>query len=317
MAGIDRTGAAALLKEDFAGEVMRGATEKSAAMTMFRRKKMTTKQQRMAVLAAYPTAYFVNGDTGLKQVTSVSWENKYLDAEPIAVIVPIPIDVMRDSALDWGEIKPLLEEAVAITIDNAVFFGINKPSSWPSAIVTAAAAAGNTVTRGTSAIDVADDINTLIGLVELDGYAYTGAWGNVSLKGRLRGLRDASRDFIFQPSGPANVGVSKAAFVGTLFNEKFVVSTAGLTNFSGTGNTELIVGDWDQGIMGVREDIEYTVLNEATLYNTDGSVMYALAQQDMVALRLVLRVAFQVPNPINRLQQTAASRYPFGRMLAP
>jgi hypothetical protein len=31
----------------------------------------------------------------------------------------------------------------------------------------------------------------------------------------------------------------------------------------------------------------------------------------MVALRAVIRLGWQLPNPINRLQPTEASRYPF------
>jgi hypothetical protein len=32
---------------------------------------------------------------------------------------------------------------------------------------------------------------------------------------------------------------------------------------------------------------------------------------EMVALKVLIRVAWQVPNPINRLQETEANRYPF------
>jgi hypothetical protein len=32
----------------------------------------------------------------------------------------------------------------------------------------------------------------------------------------------------------------------------------------------------------------------------------------MVAMRVVARYAFQVPNPLSRIQPTEANRYPFG-----
>jgi len=36
----------------------------------------------------------------------------------------------------------------------------------------------------------------------------------------------------------------------------------------------------------------------------------------MVALRVVMRLGFQLPNPINRVNATAATRYPFAYLTA-
>ena len=74
-----------------------------------------------------------------------------LVAEEIAAIVPIPENVVDDATFDvWAEIRPMLEEAVGRALDAAVFFGTNKPASWPTAIVPAAVAAGNVYARGTN-----------------------------------------------------------------------------------------------------------------------------------------------------------------------
>jgi len=47
-----------------------------------------------------------------------------------------------------------------------------------------------------------------------------------------------------------------------------------------------------------------------------GNIIYNLAQQDMVALRAVMRLGFALPNPINRMNPTAATRYPFAVLTA-
>src|SRR6185369_10209627 len=102
-------------------------TEDSAVLSMFKHRTMSTAQQRMPVLATKPTAYFVTGDTGLKQTTSISWSNKFIDAEELAVIVPVPEKLLDDVDYDiWGEIKPEIVEAMAVALDAAILFGFNK-----------------------------------------------------------------------------------------------------------------------------------------------------------------------------------------------
>ena len=100
---ISRTDAAALIPEDVAAGVMGSLPKQSAALTLFRQVQMSRAQQRMPVVAALPTSYFVTGDTGLKQTTEVNWDNVYLNAEEIACIVPIPEAVLDDADFDvWG-----------------------------------------------------------------------------------------------------------------------------------------------------------------------------------------------------------------------
>ncbi|MCU0503881.1 MAG: hypothetical protein MUC51_19345 [Anaerolineae bacterium] len=47
-----------------------------------------------------------------------------------------------------------------------------------------------------------------------------------------------------------------------------------------------------------------------------GNIIFNLAQQDMVALRAVMRLGFALPNPINRMNQTAATRCAFSVLTA-
>lgn len=313
----------ALMPLEVSKEIIKGATVKSAAMSMFRIKRMGTRLMYMPVISALPTAYFVNGDIGLKQTTKVSWELKNLIAEEIAVIVPIPINVLEDSDYDiWSEIKPLIEEAIAITFDGAVFFGVNKPASWPAAIASQAIVAGNTVNIGASAIDIADDVNSVMGAVEEDGFDINGFWMQNNLKATFRGLRDDNNALIYQPNNP---GVESSAWKGMLWGEKTVISQAGLfegAQYTAAGaaitanKVRLIGGDWSQGIIGVRDDIRYKMLEEAVIFDADGNVIYNFAQQDMMGMRVTFRAGFQVPNPLNRSNQNNATRYPFAVLRA-
>lgn len=333
MANIDRPGASSLQVEDYNRGILKNATQMSAAMSLFPRRRMTRKQQRMSVISGKPIAAFVTGpdtDVGLKPTTAMSWANVYMTAEPIAAIVPIAEDVLDDTDYDlWGEIKPELEEAVAAVIDAAVFFGSGAPATWPTAIVPGAIAAGNTVNVGTG-VDIAADLNTALGFVEADGFVPDGWFFNLTELATLRGLRDANRQFLFNRAGPSNTGVqnvgpesadrkrSRMGYQGDIYNLTAYTSALGLSGFNVTsGNARYVTGDFTQGIIGLRSDITYTVLTEATLYNADGSVMFALAQQDMKALRAVIRIGFQVPNPMTRMNQNNATRYPFAIVRVP
>lgn len=333
MATLDRPGVSSLQVEDYNRGIIKNATQMSAAMSLFSRRRMTRKQQRMSVISGKPIAAFVTGpdtDVGLKPTTSMSWANVFMTAEPIAAIVPIAEDVLDDTDYDiWGEVKPELEEAVAAVIDAAIFFGSGAPSTWPPAIVTAAVNAGNTVNVGTG-VDLAADLNTALGFVEADGFVPDGWFFNLTELASLRGLRDANRQFLFNRTGPGNTGIqnvgpegsdrrrARMGYQGDIYNLQAYTSALGLAGFNvSSGNARYITGDFTQGILGVRSDIKYTILREATLYNADGSVMFALAQQDMVALRAVIRVGFQVPNPMTRMNQNNATRYPFSVVRTP
>lgn len=304
-----RTDAAALIPEDVTNDIITKLPDESAALQMFRRApNMSRKQRRLPVLSALPVAYFVNGDTGLKQTTEVNWANKYLEAEEIAVIVPVPEAVIDDADFDiWGEARPLIVEAIGRTLDAAIFFGTNKPSTWPSSIISIASGASNTYNRGTNnaaAGGIAEDINQVYSLVEVDGFDVNGVAANRAYRGRLRGARNSQGDL------HPEVNPSEA------YGEKITYPMRGLWP-SGTGSVELIAGDFSQGILAIRQDITWKILSEAVIQDNTGAIVYNLAQQDMVAMRVVFRAAFQVSNIVNFDQPVEANRSPWATLLAP
>ena len=117
---VSRTDAAALVPEEVSNAMLTSLTGRSAALELGTRIPISRNQTRFPVLSALPTAYFVSGDTGLKQTTEAAWDNKYMYVEEIATIVPIPEAVLDDAGFDvWGSIQPLMEEAIARTLDAA------------------------------------------------------------------------------------------------------------------------------------------------------------------------------------------------------
>lgn len=304
---ISRTDAAALIPEEVAGEIIDSTREQSAVLQLFRRITVARAQTRMPILAALPTAYWVNGDTGLKQTTEVNWANKYLNVEEVACIVPIPEAVLDDADYDvWAEIRPMIEEAVGRTLDSAVFFGANAPGTFPTNVNAAATAAGNSVTEGAAAAagGFFGDVDALLSALEADGYDATGYIAARTARGRFRSARSTQGQRLDEGRVSANL----SEFDG----DPVAYPMRGLWPAGGAAgtNVRMFAGDWTQFVVGVRQDITYKILDQAVIQDNTGAIQYNLAQQDMVAMRVTFRAGWQVANPLNNDQPTDASRYP-------
>jgi HK97 family phage major capsid protein len=301
---ISRSESQALVPEQVRNDILKQLPYSSAVLNLSMRVDMATSQARMPVISALPTAYFTNGDTGMRQTTEINWSNKFLNVEEINAIVPIPKNVVEDTTYDlWGTAKPLLINAAGRTLDAAVFFGVNKPSSWPSDVATAAAAAGNTVARGTNATaagGLAGDISDAMATVEADGFTATGVVTQRSYLGRFRQVRSTQGERLL------DVDLNNKKIEGA----DYQISMDGLWP-TGSGAAELFVGDFTNSIVGMRRDFTWDIWDQAVIQDNTGAIIYNLAQQRMVALCMTFRVAWQVANTINYSQPTEASRYPF------
>lgn len=301
-AAITRSLVSALSTEEVNRSLVEGLMNESVAMQMFRTIPMSKGQTRLPVLDTLPQAFFVSGDTGLKQTTQASWDNKYLNAEEVAVIIPIPESVLDDSDYDiWGAVRPLAVDAATRAIDAAVLFGTNKPATWPDNIIAAADSASHTVVRGTATDaegGVAGDISAAFALVETDGYAVTGIAANTNYMGLLRNARNAD--------GTRHDEVSSTSAYGVTVR----YPARGLWP-TGASQPEMVVGDFNEGIMGLRQDFTWKVLDQAALFDNTGALVLNLPQQDAIALRMTVRVAFQVANAIRYDNENDATRYPF------
>lgn len=307
---IDRTGAEALIPTQEANEIIQGVVTQSAVLSRGRKlPNMTSKQYKMPVLDMLPIAYFVDGDTGQKQTTKQAWDKKFITAEEIAVIVPVPESVLDDSDYDiWGEVKPRIVEAFGGKIDGAVLFDVDKPSTWRDGIVTTATKAGSIVTLG-SEDNLYDKImgeDGVIAKVEGSGYFVNGHMADISMRAKLRGLKDTTNQPIFKTDMQS----------GTSY-----YLDGSPMNFPNNGAFDkskalMISGDFNQMVYSIRQDITFKLFTEGVIQNTDGSIAYNLMQNDMIALRAVMRIGWEIPNPINALQKDKAKRCPFSILKA-
>lgn len=301
---VNRTDLSGLIPEPVTREIIQGVTEGSAVLQMGRRlPNMTSKTQTMNVLDMLPTAYFVNGDTGMKQTTKMKWDKKKIYAEEIAVIVPIPEAVLDDADYDiWGEVRPRLVEAFGKVIDGAILFGTNKPTSWRDSVLETCTKAGSVVAATPYIYDDLLAEGGVIAKVEESGYLVNGIMSAIQMRAKLRGLKDLNGNPIFKTDMQ---GATPYALDGSpmYFPRNGAFDTSKALMFA---------GDWSELVYSIRQDITFKIFDQGVVQDpSDNSIVYNLMQNDMVALRAVMRLGWEIPNPKTAYNDTLSKYCPF------
>lgn len=283
--------------EQVAKDVIKDMTRDSVILANARRVPMSTKTYKQPVLAELPDAYWVNGDTGLKQTSVPTWKDVVMTAEELAVLVPIPDALVDDSSIPlWSEVKPLLTEAIGRKLDLAALWGDDKPTSWPTAIVPAATAASQTVN---ATADLTADVAQLGKALAKAGYAATGFLCEPGFNWQLVSLRGQDGHPIYTPSLVENQP-------DRLYGRTLTEVLNGAWKATSPKATHLIALDWKKIAVGIRQDFTFSLFDQMVISDADGKVIFNAAQQDAKVMRLVFRVGFQVAQPATRVGSGAA-----------
>ncbi len=291
---ISREQAEALIREQVVPEIFQQVPTQSTFMGLARKlPNMTSKQTRIRVLDLLPFAYWVNGDTGYKQTSEQAWDNVYLTAGELAVIVPIPEAVLDDAEFDiMGEVTPRVVEAIGKKVDEAIIFDKDRPAEWDAGIIVRARQAGNNVANSQDLYGALLGEGGVFNKVEEFGYAVNGVIAARGMRAKLRGLRDDNGQPIYNPNMQ---GTTTYALDGA----PMYFPTNG--SFDKT-RAQLIAGDFSQAVYAIRQDVTVKILTESVIQDpATGKIIYNLAQQDMIALRVVFRMGWALPNPATAL----------------
>lgn len=278
MADISRAEVATLIQEAYAPTLLGAAKKGSSALAAFPTVNMGTKLTHLPVLATLPEADWVGESAteaeGVKPTSQITWADRTLVAEEIAVIVPVHENVIDDATEDLlSETAELGGQAIGKKLDQAVFFGTAKPSSWVSpALLPAAVAASQTVEVVDGAAnpsDIPGAVNQVAEMIADSGWAPNTLVSSLSLRYKVANLRDANGFPIFRDE----------SFAGfrTFFNENGAWDRESAT---------AIVVDSARVRIGIRQDITVKFLDQATVGGIN------LAERDMVALRFKARFAY-------------------------
>ena len=295
--GITNDDVKALEEVQVVNEIFEGTIRDSKALQLFKRlPNMSSKQTKLRILDSLPIAYFVDESTnnGRKNITKQAWDNKYITAAEIAVIVPIKENDLADSDVDlWAQIRPRISEAFARKIDSAMITGVGKPTDWRKGLIPSIIEVEKEVDETGN---LYKDIDAVMAKVEESGYDVTGLVGGVGLKSKFRLMTDTTG----QPLNTTEIGSLQRTFVNNGTWDK-------------TKST-LIAGDFSQAVYSIRQDLTFKLLTEGIIQDPDsGDILYNLGQEDMVALRCVMRLGWEIPNPVNAEDETE-TRFPFASL---
>ncbi|MNI02140.1 Phage capsid family protein [compost metagenome] len=289
MADISRADVATLIQEEYSSSLLTTAAAESAVLSVFENVPLGTKITNLPVLAGLPEASWVtesvSTSAGTKPTSEAIWDNKKFVVEEVAVIIPIHEDVLEDSTENLLEsLTKLGGAALGKKLDQAVLFGLNKPSTWTDLdLLAAATAAGNIfqigATAGTS--DLGGQILNAAGAVADSGGEPSALLSGSGLRYRLANLRDSQGGAVFTP------GLSNALGSDDVFGLKAGYAKNG--SWNNTLATAMVV-DAGRVKIGVRQDVTVKFLDQATVNGIN------LAEKDMVALRFKARYAYALGN---------------------
>lgn len=273
-----------LFKPQFVKGVFQKATKSSFVLKYGTRlPDMTGKTYDLDILDNLPIAYWVGSDTEKAKLTKLGLKGKRIYAEKATVIIPISLDSLADSSN--VDLKTLIEdrlaEAVAALVDSSVITGSNKPAHFREGIIPSCAQYGATVSR-TDYPNFYNAISEAMGLVENSDYAVSAFAGGLGTEKLFRDMLDS---------------------VNRPINAPFIEATPRLLIDNGTWKkkmAELLVGDFKQIYYAMRQDVEVKILNEATVEDPNTGIVYNFAQQDMIGVKVTMRMGWEIPNPVSR-----------------
>jgi HK97 family phage major capsid protein len=285
MADITRAEVASLIGEEYGPEVIKAATQGSVAIQAFPNVNMGTKTRNMPVLATIPEAEWVSDtdNTGVKPTSKATWVNKTLVAEEVAVIIPIHENTLDDADADiLSSLADLGGQSIGKKLDQAVLFGVDKPLTWTSLDLHAAAVASSNTVAVVDGPGNASDLYgaalQVAGLIADAGFDPEVALAKRSLSFKLANLRGTDGHPVLD--GDSLRGLS------TYWSRNGAWVPA---------DASVLIADPSTVRIGIRQDVTVKLLDQATIGTGEDQIN--LAERDMVALRFKARFAYVLGNP--------------------
>jgi len=302
---VDQEAVQALLDEDkIPGIIEQIVDDDSSVLSLMTRlRDMTQDEQVLTIANELPHVEWVDGvasrdnpGQGMKPLSSASWANKKIHRAELATIVPIPIKSLKQAQRagrdPFVSIQRDIVQYSYAHILNAMLFGNPRPATWRTSVYETAVAMNKIVPIGSDLYASIMGVDGVIAKVEEDGFFPDAILSGVKIRSKLRDLRGTDGHPIFKSSMQTG-----SSYELESMPMHFVRSQIGARK--GAWEEEqasLIVGDWSQIMYSIADDFQWDVLTEATLIDTQTrEIVFALAQQNMVALRVSMAMGWEMP----------------------
>lgn len=208
----------------------------------------------------------------------------------LTAIVPFTEELLEDSAVDlYTLLVDLFAEAIGVEEDAQFLAGTGSP--WTGVLKNGSVQVVNMGTgEGFSAI-TADDLLDMTSKVKPSVRRGGKFYMHTTIMDVVRKLKDSQNNYIYQqPAGDAPGKIWGYEVVETDVMPA-LTDTAAATAFVIFANLKKVA------IMGDKQQMRVKLLDQATITDTDGQTAINLAEQDVLALRVVERVGYVLALP--------------------
>lgn len=281
--GTSTSGGTLIIPASYGATLVNAIQRESAALRLSRVQRVNTNKALFSVYAGRPTAAFV-AEAAAKPVTGAEYTELAINVKKMASIVMYTEELLDDARQDPSV---LVNADVATAFSYLIDAHVMGWSAGSTVTTSFDAALGSctTTVEYDQTKDFALAVSAAMAKVEAAGYNPTGAIFNPD-------ARQVFRDARTTIGLPTFTGDFNRDRIGGMYGLEFAYSN-NLPTLGGTaaaGRTVGIVGDFNQGIAAVRQDLSMSFSDQATV-DVSGT-LHHLWQQNKRAARWEMRMGF-------------------------
>jgi HK97 family phage major capsid protein len=285
----DLDGAGYLIPTELMTEVLRIAQTFGLARSSMRYLPFSGpgNERKIPVLGSSVKVEWVN-EKGKKPASQPSFGLVTQTLKALAGTCLFTEEILEDSAINLTTlVAELFVEAVAKEEDIQFFTGTGLP--WTGVLNNGQVNIAYQAVAGVANL-TADDLLGMIDATPSGALAGAKFYMNRTVLSVIRKLKGVDGQYIYQ-----NPGQGQPA---TIWDYPVVTSDAFPTASAVSGTPYILFGNLQLGcIFGDKQQMRTKLLDQATLTDSDGQTEINLAEQDMLALRIVERVGYVVALP--------------------